>query len=42
MVLRELHIFGGRVRSHGDIARIEVPVEALATLLNAELRLEIG
>ncbi len=40
-VLRELHIFGGRVRSHGEIARIEVPVEALATLLDSELRLQL-
>lgn len=41
MVLRELEIWGGRVRSHGDIARIEVPVEAFATLLGAELRLQL-
>ena len=41
MILRELHISGGRVRSHGDIARIEVPVAALAILLHPDLRLKI-
>lgn len=38
MVLRELHITGARVRSHGDIARIEVPLATLAGLLNDTLR----
>ena len=37
-VLRDLHIFGARVRSHGDIARIEVPVAMFTTLLQSELR----
>ena len=37
-VLRELNIFGSRVRSHGDIARIEVPKANFANLLNTGLR----
>jgi uncharacterized protein len=36
--LRELNIPGARVRSHGDIARIEVAVANLADLLQAGLR----
>lgn len=37
-VLRELKIFGSRVRSHGDIARIEVPVGQTYDLLSSDLR----
>ena len=37
-VLRNLHIFGARVRSHGAIARVEVPAALFATLLQPELR----
>jgi uncharacterized protein len=38
MVLRELNISGSRVRSHGDIARIEVPVTSFADLLKNDVR----
>jgi uncharacterized protein len=38
MVLRELNITGSRVRSHGDIARIEVPVTNFADLLKNDVR----
>ena len=38
MVLRELNISGSRVRSHGDIARIEVPIASFAKLLKTDLR----
>jgi uncharacterized protein len=38
MALRELNIYGSRVRSHGDIARIEVPNETFTRLLNMDLR----
>jgi len=38
MVLRELNISGSRVRSHGDIARIEVPIANFANLLKTDLR----
>lgn len=41
MVLRELHIYGSRVRSHGDIARIEVPNETFARLLKLHLRTQL-
>lgn len=37
-VLRQLNISGSRVRSHGDIARIEVPIESFAGLLQNDLR----
>ena len=37
-VLRELNIYGSRVRSHGDIARIEVPNEKFTRLLELDLR----
>lgn len=37
-VLRDLQIFGARVRSHGDIARVEVPAALFSTLLQSELR----
>ena len=40
-VLRDLHIFGARVRSHGDIARIEVPVALFDTLLQTDLRTKL-
>lgn len=36
--LRQLNISGSRVRSHGDIARIEIPVECFADLLENDLR----
>jgi uncharacterized protein len=36
--LRELNIPGARVRSHGDIARIEVPIASFADLLKTRLR----
>ncbi len=35
-VLRELNISGSRVRSHGDIARIEAPIESFADLLRTD------
>lgn len=38
LVLRELNIRGSRVRSHGDIARIEVPVTSFADLLKNDVR----
>lgn len=38
IVLRELNISGSRVRSHGDIARIEVPVTSFADLLKNDVR----
>lgn len=38
MALRELNIYGSRVRSHGDIARIEVPKANFTKLLNTDLR----
>jgi uncharacterized protein len=38
MVLRELNISSSRVRSHGDIARIEVPVTSFADLLKNDVR----
>lgn len=41
MVLRELNISGSRVRSHGDIARIEVPIESFADLLQTDLRRQL-
>ena len=41
MALRELNIYGSRVRSHGDIARIEVPNESFTTLLNIDLRKQL-
>ncbi len=40
-VLRDLHISGARVRSHGDIARIEVPAALFATLLQADIRTKL-
>jgi uncharacterized protein len=36
--LRQLNISGARVRSHGDIARIEVPIARFADLLQTDLR----
>lgn len=39
--LRGLKIRGSRVRSHGDIARIEVPLKAFETLLNDEIRINL-
>ncbi len=38
MVLRDLRISGARVRSHGDIARIEVPAALFPAFLQTELR----
>jgi uncharacterized protein len=40
-VLRELNILGSRVRSHGDIARIEAPIESFADLLQTDLRRQL-
>ena len=40
-VLRGLNIMGSRVRSHGDIARIEVPAEQFADLFSFELRTQL-
>lgn len=37
-ILRQLNISGARVRSHGDIARIEVPIARFADLLQTDLR----
>jgi uncharacterized protein len=39
--LRELNLSGARVRSHGDIARIEVPVASFAGLLDTGLRIRL-
>jgi uncharacterized protein len=39
--LRQLNISGSRVRSHGDIARIEVPIEHFADLLQTDLRRQL-
>lgn len=39
--LRQLNISGARVRSHGDIARIEVPIESFADLLHTDLRRQL-
>jgi uncharacterized protein len=41
MALRELNIYGSRVRSHGNIARIEVPNEGFAKLLNIDVRIQL-
>ncbi len=41
MVLRDLNIFGSRVRSHGDIARIEVPIASFAVLLKTDVRKQL-
>jgi uncharacterized protein len=38
LALRELNISGSRVRSHGDIARLEVPIASFANLLKTDLR----
>ena len=38
MALRELNIYGARVRSHGDIARIEMPKAGFADLLKTDVR----
>ena len=40
-VLRILNISGSRVRSHGDIARIEVPIASFASLLKNEVRKQL-
>lgn len=40
-VLRELNIIGSRVRSHGDIARIEVPTSSFGSLLQGDLRKQL-
>ena len=39
--LRELNIYGSRVRSHGDIARIEVPNASFTKLLKTDLRTQL-
>ena len=41
MVLREMNVSGSRVRSHGDIARIEVPIASFADLLKTEVRKQL-
>lgn len=38
MVLRQLNLTGSRVRSHGDIARIEVPIARFEEILKTGLR----
>ncbi len=38
LVLRELKISGSRVRSHGDIARIEVPIASFTAIMAPTLR----
>jgi pyridinium-3,5-biscarboxylic acid mononucleotide sulfurtransferase len=38
MILRGLNISGSRVRSHGDIARIEVPIASFTDLLKTNVR----
>jgi uncharacterized protein len=40
-ILRELNFFGSRVRSHGDIARIEVPIEQLSGIVSLDLRTQL-
>lgn len=40
-VLRDLKLFGSRVRSHGDIARVEIPGERFMDVLSPELRVEL-
>lgn len=40
-VLRQLNISGSRVRSHGDIARIEVPTASFTDLLETDLRIQL-
>jgi pyridinium-3,5-biscarboxylic acid mononucleotide sulfurtransferase len=40
-ILRELKIYGSRVRSQGDIARIEVPIERLADIVSPGLRIQL-
>lgn len=40
-VLRELNIPGSRVRSHGNIARIEVPIEQLSDIVSPDLRYQL-
>ena len=37
-VLREMHLFGSRVRSHGDIARVEIAVEQFADVIATDMR----
>jgi uncharacterized protein len=37
-VLLDLQLHGSRVRSHGDIARVEVPVEQFAAVISSALR----
>ncbi len=40
-VLRELNISGSRVRSHDNIARIEVPISNFSDLLKTDLRTQL-
>ncbi len=40
-VLIELQLHGSRVRSHGDIARVEVPVEQFAAVISPALRIRL-
>ncbi|MEE4165526.1 MAG: ATP-dependent sacrificial sulfur transferase LarE [Desulfocapsaceae bacterium] len=40
-VLRDLQLHGSRVRSHGDIARVEVPVEQFADVVSSALRIKL-
>lgn len=37
-VLREMQLHGSRVRSHGDIARLEIPVEQFADVVAVDVR----
>ncbi len=41
IVLRDLGIAGARVRSHGDIARIEVPLSSFADFFKTDVRTHI-
>ncbi len=37
-VLREMQLFGSRVRSHGEIARVEIPVEQFSDVISDDVR----
>lgn len=41
LILRQYNIIGSRVRSHGDIARIEAPADRIEFLVSPRLRAEL-